>query len=424
MPLATLAGNAASPPPQVPAKAAWVASWQASPQPVWGDGFLFPTGLPASLQDRTVRQVARLSLGGGRLRLVFSNAYGTEPLRLGSATVARPAAASGALIPGSLRSLSFGGQPGATVPPGAFVVSDPVALPLPALAAISVSFHLPDATPVRSFHWDGRQTTWLLPGEQTQAMAPSTSDAQSTTARPLLSAVQVENTQAAGAVAVMGDSITDGATASLDQDHRWPDYLAARLAPHGVAVVNAGISGARLLSDGMGANALARLDRDVLAQPGVRSLVVLLGINDIAWPGTAFAPDARRPGLAELSAGLRQLVAQAHGRGVRVVGATLTPFEGALPGTPLADYYNADKDALRQQFNDWIRHGGAFDAVIDFDAALKDPAHPSRLAAAYDSGDRLHPGDAGNRAMADAVDLGTLVPGLSENPARETALRP
>jgi len=209
---------------------------------------------------------------------------------------------------------------------------------------------------------------------------------------------------------VIGDSITDGATASLDKDSRWPDFLAARLAPHGVAVVNAGISGARLLSDGMGVNALARLERDVLAQPGAQSVIVMLGINDISWPGTAFARDAQRPTLDAMTAGYRQLVEQAHARGVRVIGATLTPFENALPGTPLDDYYNSDKDALRQRVNDWIRHSGVFDAVIDFDAVLRDPAHPTRIAERYDSGDHLHPGDEGNRTMADAVDLDALLP--------------
>lgn len=187
--------------------------------------------------------------------------------------------------------------------------------------------------------------------------------------------------------------------------------------PHGVAVVNAGISGARLLSDGMGVNALARLDRDVLAQPGVRSVIVMLGINDISWPGTAFARQAEPPTLESLKAGYRQLIAQAHSRGIRVLGATLTPFEGALPGTPLADYYQPGKEALRRQVNDWIRHGGAFDAVIDFDAALRDPASPTRIALRFDSGDHLHPGDEGNRAMADAVALDALLPGLDAMPA-------
>lgn len=227
----------------------------------------------------------------------------------------------------------------------------------------------------------------------------------------MLAGIQVETAADPRAVAVIGDSITDGAGASLDRDSRWPDFLAARLAPRGVAVINAGISGGRLLTDGMGSNALARLDRDVLAQPGVASVVVMLGINDIAWPGTAYARDAAPPPLAALVAGYRQLIEQAHVHGVRVIGATLTPFAGALPGTPLADYYQPAKDALRQQVNAWIRDSGAFDAVVDFDALLRDPADPARLDARFDSGDHLHPGDAGNRAMAEALDLDALLPG-------------
>jgi lysophospholipase L1-like esterase len=209
-------------------------------------------------------------------------------------------------------------------------------------------------------------------------------------------------------VVVLGDSTTDGNGATIDANTRWPDFLAARLAPKNVAVLNAGISGARLLGDRMGVNALARFDRDVLSQPRVKSVVVLLGINDISWPGTAFDPQGIRPSADALIAGYRQLIARAHSRGVRVVGATLTPFEGALAGTPLDNYYHADKDRLRQQINAWIRGSGEFDTVIDFDALARDPAHPARLKPEFDSGDHLHPGDRGNQAMADAVDLDVL----------------
>lgn len=398
---------------------AWVASWQASAQPVWDAGFLFPTHVPGELRDQTVRQVARISLGGPRLRIVLSNAYGRQPVAVGRATLARPAPGDGAVDDGSLRTVTFAGQETATLLPGAALLSDPVDLPLPALARVAVSVYLPHATPLTTFHWDGRQTGWIVAGDQTgAAMLPMTQRAwQRTTARPLLTGIQVEVAAGTQAVAVIGDSITDGAMASLDADRRWPDFLAERLAPQGVAVVNAGISGARLLSDGMGVNALARLERDVLAQPGVRSVIVMLGINDIGWPGTAFARDAPPPTLEALAMGYRQLIEQARSRGLRVIGATLAPFQGALPGTPLADYYQPGKDALRQRVNDWIRHAGAFDAVIDFDAVLRDPAHPARMAAPFDSGDRLHPGDAGNRAMAQAVDLAALLPALAAVPA-------
>ena len=195
----------------------------------------------------------------------------------------------------------------------------------------------------------------------------------------------------------------------MDRDTRWPDFLAARLADKHVAVLNAGISGARLLQDKMGDNALARLDRDVLSQPGIASVIVLIGINDISWNHMAFAPDDGAADAEQLIAGYRQIIARAHARNVRIVGATLTPFEGALKDTPLMGYYSADKERMRQSVNDWIRHSGEFDAVIDFDALLRDPAHPTRLLPAYDSGDHLHPGDAGTQALAETVDLEALL---------------
>lgn len=379
----------------------WVASWQASPQPVWNADFLFPTLVPATLQDQTFRQTVRVSLGGPRLRVRLSNAYGTRPLRIGAASVAARAGA----IP---QPLSFGGQPGVLIGPGQEQLSDPLPLATDDRQALQVSVFVPGPATVQTFHWEGRQTSWIAPGDQSRAQALSA--ASSTTARLLLTGIDVEADADADArsVVVIGDSITDGATASLDQDQRWTDHLAARLAARGIAVVNAGISGGRLLRDGMGESALVRFRRDALDQPAVSSVIVLIGINDISWPGTAFARNQARPTLSELQAGYRALAEQARRRGVRIVGATLPPFAGALPGTPLDDYYQPDKDTLRRQLNAWLRTDSPFDAVIDLDAALRDPADPSRMAVAYDSGDHLHPGDAGNRAMAEAVDLEAL----------------
>lgn len=374
----------------------WVSSWQASPQPVWNADFLFPTGVPAELRDQTFRQTARISLGGARLRVRLSNAYGTQPLRIDAASVAAQAGA--APLP-----LSFDGQSGVLIGPGQERLSDPLALPTIDRQALQVSVHVLGATPLQTFHWDGRQTSWIVSGDQSRAR--TLDDATPTTARLFLTGIEVEAAASARSVVVLGDSITDGAGASLDRDQRWTDHLAARLAPQGLAVANAGISGARLLSDGMGEAAGRRFQRDVLDLPGVGAVIVLLGINDISWPGTAFARAQPRPTLAELQAGYRRLVERAHDRGLRILAATLPPFAGALPGTALDDYYQADKDALRQQLNAWLRAHAPFDAVIDLDAALRDPANPSRMAAAYDSGDHLHPGDAGNRAMAEAVDL-------------------
>ncbi|WP_213992612.1 SGNH/GDSL hydrolase family protein [Sodalis sp. dw_96] len=385
----------------------WVSSWTASPQAVWGKNFPFPTHIPDRLENQTVRQVARISLGGKRLQIVFSNAYGQTPLTLGKASVAL-AGDKGAIDTHSLRLLTFGGNTTVTIPPGAPLISDPVDLAVPSMASLAVSVYLPGQTPIKTFHWDARQTAWIAAGDQSLSANITTN--QSITSRALLSAILVDTPRIGGTVVVIGDSVTDGNGASMDANARWPDFLAQRLAPRGVAVINAGISGARLLSDGMGVNALARFDRDVLDQAGVRSVIVLLGINDISWPGTLYDPRGSLPSTDALIGGYRQLISRAHAGGIRIIGATLPPFEGALPGTPLDNYYRADKDALRRRINNWIRESLAFDAVIDFDALLRDPAHPSRLNPAFDSGDHLHPGNTGNRAMADAIDPRLLSP--------------
>jgi lysophospholipase L1-like esterase len=385
----------------------WVASWTASPQAIWGKDFAFPTNIPAVIEGQTLRQVARISLGGNKVRLVFSNAYGKQPLKIGAATVAVTDKAS-SVQTATLKTVTFSGETSATIPPGAPLLSDPLDLPVNALSHMTVSTFLPDNTPTTTFHWDARQTAWLAAGNQVSA--PTLTSATAMTTRTLLTGIEVQTAQPEPqAIAVIGDSITDGDGVSVDSDARWPDFLAQRLAPKGIAVINAGISGGRLLSDQMGDNAVARFARDVLDQPGVRTAIVLIGINDISWSGTIFAPDAPLPTLESLQMGYRQLVAQAHRRGVRIIGVTLTPFEGALHDSPVHGYYTADKDALRQKLNAWIRDSGTFDAVIDFDKYAADPAHPLRLAPAIDSGDSLHPGDAGNRMLAEKIPLEVLM---------------
>lgn len=412
--VAGIASAVSGQPLQPSAAARWVASWTASPQPTWRSDFAFPTNIPNYLQNQTVRQVARISLGGARLRLVFSNAYGQQPLVVGGVSVAITDRGP-KIYQQSLRTVKFSGQRSATISPGAPLLSDPIDLPVLALTHVTVSAYLPFTTPTTTFHWDGRQTAWITAGD---AIAASTLDTkrgstQTITTRTLLAGIEVQRQQPdAQAIAVIGDSTTDGNGATVDADARWPDFLAARLAPHGVGVINAGISGARLLSDKMGVNAVARFERDVLDQPGVRTAIVALGINDISWPGTAFDPGGHQPTLESLENGFRQLVAQAHRRNVRVIGVTLMPFEGALHGTPLNNYFSAEKEALRQRLNRWIRDGGAFDAVLDFDLLAKDPKHHLRLNPTIDSGDHLHPGDAGNQILVNAIPLDLLLPDL------------
>ncbi|WBO20926.1 SGNH/GDSL hydrolase family protein [Sphingomonas abietis] len=383
----------------------WIGTWMASPQPTWGADFAFPTKIPAAVQNQTFRQVIRISLGGPRFRFVFSNIYGDAPMKIGAASVAIAGPNATSAIQ-AVQSLSFGGKESTVILPGAQAVSDPLDMTVADGTQLVVSTWLPDKTSLKTFHWDGRATAWFGQGDLTRATTFPAKD--KTDARILLSEVLVDTTNE-GAVVAVGDSITDGNGATIDANTRWPDFLAMRFAPNHIAVLNAGISGGRLLQDKMGVNALARLDCDVLTQPNVRAVILLIGINDIAWPGTAFARQQVRPAAEAMIAGYRQFIALAHARNVRVIGATLTPFEGALSGTPLDDYYNTDKDALRLEINRWIRESGAFDGVIDFDRLLRDPAHPARLAPIFDSGDHLHPGDAGNKAMAGAIDLGVLL---------------
>lgn len=381
----------------------WATSWIAPAQPLWDSGFALPLGMPQPLQDVTVRQHLRVSVGGERLRLVVSNEYGRSPLRVASAHVAVDA--SGAVGAGAYA--SFQGSKEITVAAGAKALSDPIPVAVPSGARLRVDLYLPDRTPLAGFHWDARDQTLLLRGNVAGRAAAEGGEKLAT--RAFLSAVLVESARAPVAVVALGDSITDGNGSTPGADHRWPDFLARRLAPRGIAVLNAGISGNRLLTPGMGESALARLERDVLQHPGVRAVVVLLGTNDIGWPGAAFAPNEALPPLSSLTDGLRQLIEQARVRGVRVIGGTLMPFEGALEGTPLEGHYSPEKEALRQQLNEWIRHAGAFDAVVDFDRLARDPSRPTRLRAAFDSGDHLHPGDKGYRAMADSIDLRALL---------------
>ncbi|WP_229427255.1 SGNH/GDSL hydrolase family protein [Massilia atriviolacea] len=393
----------------IPAAAAephWVASWGASPQARWDDSFILPAGVPASFERQSVRDVVRLSVGGKRLRIVLSNRYGATPLRVGEMRVAL-AGEGAALVAGSSRAVTFGGSVHASAAPGAVLVSDAVDLPAGALARLAITTYYPAPTPVSTFHWGGQQMPYLVGGNATAAAdLPA---AARFAGRAFLNSVLVEAPAAARSVVVLGDSITDGNGSSPDRDRRWTDVLAQRLAPAGVGVVNAGISGARLLGDRMGANALARFDQDVLAQPGVSSVIIMMGINDIGWPGSPFAPGDAAMNAQPVVEALRQLIARARAHQLRVVGATLIPFEGALAGTPFEGHYSPAKDAVRRRVNRWILDSGEFDAVFDADAVLRDPARPSRMRAEFDSGDHLHPGDAGYRALAQALDLQALM---------------
>lgn len=387
-------------------KSQWVTTWAASPQKVWNKDFVFPTNIPDQISNQTIKQISQISLGGEAIRLVFTNQYGDQPLYIDKTTVG--------LIKGQSLKLKstypvyFSGKLKAQILPGKQLMSDPIHLPVPDHAQLMVNTFIQKPTTFKTFHWDAKQTSWLITGNQT-ANLNTPSSAKTTTARLLLSAIEVKPKRKAHVVAVIGDSITDGATATLDANTRWTDFLAKRLSPHQIAVINSGISGNRLLTDGMGDSALERLQKEVFQYSGAKALIVLVGINDISWPGTAFAPKQQIPTFEALTQGYKGVVDEAHRQGIQVIGATLLPFSGALPNTPLDNYYQPNKDELRQRINHWIRTSHTFDGVLDLERGLKDPKHPDRLNPIYDSGDHLHPNDRGNQQMANLVDLNELV---------------
>lgn len=374
----------------------------------WASSQFRPTGdaeLPAdTLRDQTLRQIVRPSISGDRLRVRLSNLAGTTPLRIAGASIARAIGpASAAVDPGTLISLRFDGAPEVVIPAGADYLSDPVSLPVGALDSIAISIRY-DGEPEQTSHPGSRATSWHLPGNHLtdEAMAGAASFDHWFN----LAALEVERCAPAKLIVALGDSITDGKGSTTNGNDRWTDVLAQRLQAdpkrRDIAIVNQGIGGNRLLHDGLGPNALARFDRDVLAQPGVTHLILLEGINDLGTltrdaPVSAAEHQAH---VARIIGAYRQIIARAHARGVKVIGATIMPFVGN-------DYYHADaqNEADRQAVNSWIRTPGHFDAVIDFDRVTRDPAHPDRLLSAYDDGDALHPSPKGYKAMGQAIPL-------------------
>ncbi|WP_151987774.1 SGNH/GDSL hydrolase family protein [Acinetobacter oleivorans] len=387
-------------------KSEWITTWAASPQKVWNKDFVFPTNIPEQISNQTIKQISQISLGGEAVRLVFTNQYGDQPLSIDKTTVGLVKGQS--LKAKSAYPVYFSGKLKAQILPGKQLISDPIHLSVSDHSQLMVNSFIQKPTTFKTFHWDAKQTSWLITGNQT-ANLNMPSSAKTTTARLLLSAIEVKPKRKAHVVAVIGDSITDGATATLDANTRWTDFLAKRLSPHQIAVINSGISGNRLLTDGMGDSALKRLKSEVFQYSGIKTLIVLVGINDISWPGTAFAPKQQIPSFETLTEGYKRVVKEAHEQGIQVIGATLLPFSGALPNTPLDNYYQPNKDELRQRINHWMRTSKTFDGVLDLEQGLKDSKHSDRLNPIYDSGDHLHPNDRGNQQMANLVDLNQLV---------------
>lgn len=412
--------------------ARWIGAWATGPVslPVPDEAAAdSPLGTVPRVAGQTLRQVVRTSIGGEALRVLLSNQYGTAPLDIGAAHVALRAEGP-AIDAASGHSLTFGGAPAATIQPGSLLLSDPVPLALPPLAELAIDLYLPgdmwgSGSPGTA-HRTALSTTYLSP-KGDHAGAPELPVDTTTLTFFYLARVDVSTRTAPGAIVTLGDSITDGTASTPDTNSRWPDFLAERLVEEfgdaAPGVLNVGIGGNRVLSHngGMetilrrgapfgrgetppdpnalfGPSALSRFDRDVLLQAGVTHVIVLESINDVG-----FAFDNPWPAVEDLIAGHTALVQRARARGLRIYGGTLTPFEGAIT-------YSETGEAKRQGFNAWMRSDSAYDAVIEFDLALRDPDHPTRILPAYDPGDAIHGNDAGYRAMAAAVDLALLAP--------------
>ena len=386
----------------------WVTTWTTAQQ------LVAPTGppraarqkgpeasnLPASFADQTVRMVAHVSLGGRRVRVELSNMLNAQPLEIGAAHVA-VAKAAGEIADGTDRVLKFGGTASFTIPAGAIAVSDPVDLEVAPLSDLAVSLYLPRDTGAPANHTVGLHTAYISKGN----VAGSRSMPEPTTmfAYAWLAGIDVDASRDAYTVIAMGDSITDGFATTRDANMAWPTLLAKRLkenkSTQRAAVVNQGISGNQVLRDGAGISALARLDRDVLTRPGVKWVILLEGINDI---NIRTRPNGANPLTAEeLIGGYRQIIERCHAQGIKVMGATLTPAEGVPT-------YSERGEEVRVAANRWIRTKGNFDAVVDLEATLRDPQHPAKLKPEFDSGDHIHPNDAGNQAMAGAFDFGVF----------------
>lgn len=379
----------------------WVASWGASqqiPEP--------QNTLPsADLRDATVRQIFHLSVGGSSLRVHLSNAFGTEALHFTSVHLARPLSpSSSAIDPASDRPLLFASRAEVTVPPGAEFISDPLDGAVAPLSDVAVTFHLDTPPGTETGHPGSRATSYYAHGNMVSA--PDLTEAKHVDHWYQISEIDVKSVAGAASVVALGDSITDGHGATTNGNDRWTDVLAARLQASPktrlIGVVNKGTGGNHLLTDGLGPNALARLDRDVLAPEAVRWVIVFEAVNDLG--GLALNGEvtpAEHTALTQsVIAAYQQIILRAHAHGLRVYGATITPYTGS-------DYYHPGplSEVDRQAVNQWIRATGHFDAVIDFDAVVRDPAHLSQLLPAYDCGDHLHPSPAGYKAMGEAIPL-------------------
>jgi lysophospholipase L1-like esterase len=391
----------------------WIGTWATAAQPF----------LPKSLQtyrNQSLRLIVHTSAGGTKVRIKISNTYGDGPLLIGAAHIARRTAAA-EIDPRSDRMLKFHGKSSTTVAEESMVVSDPVELEVPALSDLAISLFLPQLTEAKTSHSMAKQTSYVSPEIGDSTAAVKFPVAKAIHSWPFLTGVDVEASSGAAAIVAFGSSLTDGDGTTADTNGRWPDVLAERLQkdPGGkakIGVLNAGIIGNRLLHDspkgadnpfgeGLGQAGLVRFERDVLAQAGVKYVIVGLGINDILFPAFPFTAPSEKVNAEDIISGYRQLIARGHRKRIRVIGATNPPFENSAFEGLVAAFYSSEREAVRQKVNDWIRSSGEFDGVVDLDAILRDPSHPTQLLPAYDSGDHLHPNNAGCIAEGNAIPL-------------------
>ena len=371
----------------------WVGTWATAPAPAEG----------AAFSNQTLRMNARISIGGDTLRVRLSNAYGTRPLVIGSAQIDRQASGAG-IVPGAGRALTFGGDSTASIAAGALAVSDPVDMRVAPLTDVTISIYLPGDVPA-SFGITGRyarQTNYVSPpGDFTWSDVMPVG--RLTDDWYFVNGIDVAAPAGTGGIVALGDSLTDANISTHDAFCRWPDQLArrlcARVGDRALGVMNQGLGGNRILHDIRGDSGLRRFDRDVLAQPGVTHVIVMLGTNDLR---NRWAKPEEEVTAEQMIAGLKQMAVRAHTRGIKIFGATLTPFENE---TFLVGAWTPEREAVRQAVNTWIRNGGAFDAVIDFDKGLRNPEHPASMLPIYDCGDHLHPSDLGYNRMGDVIDL-------------------
>jgi lysophospholipase L1-like esterase len=371
----------------------WVGTWACAPQLAEATDQFAAENFA---RDVTLRQIVHVSVGGETIRVRFTNAFAEDAVTIKSAHLAKPAA-GGEILPGTDRKLTFNQRDSITIPAGALVYSDPIDFELPRLSELAVTIYVKSLPGGVTTHAGSRATSYFTDGDFVSAV--SLPDAKSVDHWYFLSGIDVRSKRERLAVVVLGDSITDGKNSTTNGNFRWPDVFAARLQSdrntRDVGVLNEGIGGNRLLQDGAGANALARMDRDVLAQVGVGWLIVFEGVNDI---GTCKEPCDMESTAKEIIGAYEQIIVRAHSRKIRVYGATITPFGASFYATPEAE-------RTRESVNDWVRTSGWFDAVLDFDRTTRDPNNPQNLLPSFDSGDHLHPGDVGYKAIANSIDL-------------------